>query len=423
MRKTNLPRDIIRLSAATLLCAGTAAADLTIPGADGSDGTFAPTADVTVDLSLAPTAGWDSIGSGNGVYDPDKWAVVFKYASVSIPSGVTVSFQNHPSGAPVVWLVSGDADIAGAVSLDGQGMQYSPSNAKPGPGGFGGGFGYYSGVQGASAGGGFGVGGGGTGPSGGSYLTTGYSNGSPTYGSARLLPLIGGSGGGGDSDESYGGGAGAGAFLLAVAGSLTLDGYIGANGGVGQTRRHSWDPYTCSGAGSGGGIRLIAETFTCNGLLYAVGQSHGACSGSSGYGRIRIETEHANGTCYIIPSTTAVAPDDPVQLWLPEGAPEVRVVSINGAVAPADPRPSFDPGQEDVSLPFTDESTIVLETAYVEPDASLRVRITPQYGDPFFIDAIQQSGTYEQATWTATGALPTGYFTVQAHAVNPAPQP
>jgi hypothetical protein len=261
MRKTNLPRDIIRLSAATLLCAGTAAADLTIPGADGSDGTFAPTANVTVDLSLAPTAGWDSIGSGNGVYDPDKWAVVFKYASVSIPSGVTVYFQNHPSGAPVVWLVSGDADIAGAVSLDGQGMQYSPSNAKPGPGGFGGGFGYYSGVQGASAGGGFGVGGGG-------------------------------------------------------------DGYIGANGGVGQTRRHSWDPYTCSGAGSGGGIRLIAETFTCNGLLYAVGQSHGACSGSSGYGRIRIETEHANGTCYIIPSTTAVAPDDPVQLWLPEGAPE-----------------------------------------------------------------------------------------------------
>jgi hypothetical protein len=61
-------------------------ADLTIPGADGSDGTFAPTANVTVDLSLAPTAGWDSIGSGNGVYDPDKWAVVFKYASVSIPS-------------------------------------------------------------------------------------------------------------------------------------------------------------------------------------------------------------------------------------------------------------------------------------------------------------------------------------------------
>lgn len=412
-----------RVFAITLACTWPAHADLTIPGADGSDGTFAPTANVTVDLSLAPTAGWDSIGSGNGVYDPDKWAVVFKYASVSIPSGVTVYFQNHPSGAPLVWLVSGDADIAGTVSLNGQSYKTSPSNAKPGPGGFEGGFGRYSGLQGINSGGGFGIGGGIRDLSGGSYRTSGYNNSSPTYGSARVLPLIGGSGGAGRSNNDRGGGASGGALLLAVAGTLTVDGIISANGGTGSTG-DPWNNNQCSGAGSGGAIRLIAESIACNGWVGANGQSHPSyCSGSSGYGRIRIETEHANGTCYIIPSTTAVAPDDPVQLWLPEGAPEVRVVSINGAVAPADPRPSFDPGQEDVSLPFTDESTIVLETAYVEPDASLRVRITPQYGDPFFIDAIQQSGTYEQATWTATGALPTGYFTVQAHAVNPAPQP
>jgi hypothetical protein len=397
-------------------------ADLTIPGADGSDGTFAPTADVTVDLSLAPTAAWDSPGNGNGVYDPDKWAVVFKYDGVTVPAGVTVSFKNHPSGAPVVWLVNGNVTIGGGVNLRGGDYVSNPDNAQAGPGGFPGGFGLWSGYHGA--GGGYGIGGGYTNTSGGSYGTQGYGNSSPTYGSRRLLPLIGGSGGGGETGYDYGGAAGGGAILLATAGDLTVDGWISSNGGIGSYRSGCCYWYAGSGSGSGGAIRIVAETIAGTGALYAIGRpQQGGHYGSSGWGRIRIEAHNAEASWYVDPIATVVAPDDPVLLWPPEGAPEVRVVSIDDAAAPADPRPTFDPGQEDVTIPLADESVIVLETAYVEPDASVSVRITPAYGDPFFIDAIQQSGTYEQATWTATAALPTGYFTVQAHAVNPEPQP
>jgi hypothetical protein len=75
------------------------------------------------------------------VYDPDKWAVVFKYTTIDI--SVNVYFSNHPSGAPVVWLASGDVTIEGQVNLDGEyGRPYFDFDrpfAESGPGGFGGG--------------------------------------------------------------------------------------------------------------------------------------------------------------------------------------------------------------------------------------------------------------------------------------------
>ncbi|MBK8093158.1 MAG: hypothetical protein IPK32_14525 [Verrucomicrobiaceae bacterium] len=94
-------------------------AQLTIPS-DGSDGAFAPAANVEIDLGLATTALWNTPGSGNGVYDAEKWAVVFKYSSVNIPAGVKVTFKNHPTYAPVVWLVQGNVTIAGELSLKGK---------------------------------------------------------------------------------------------------------------------------------------------------------------------------------------------------------------------------------------------------------------------------------------------------------------
>ena len=78
---------------------------------------------------------------GAGVYDPNQWAVVFKYSSVIVDGVYTVTFKNHPSHAPVVWLVSGDVTLAGEVNLDGQPWVYAPALAEPGPGGFRGRFG------------------------------------------------------------------------------------------------------------------------------------------------------------------------------------------------------------------------------------------------------------------------------------------
>lgn len=90
-------------------------------GSDGSDEAFSPLASIEIDLSLATTASLDTDSpvAGRGVYDAEKWAVVFKYTTIDIPAGVTVTFANHPSGAPVIWLASGDVTIDGIVLLRG----------------------------------------------------------------------------------------------------------------------------------------------------------------------------------------------------------------------------------------------------------------------------------------------------------------
>jgi hypothetical protein len=75
-----------------------------------------------------------------------------------------------------------------------------------------------------------------------------------------------------------------------------------------------------------------------------------------------------------------------------------------------------------ITIPtLSGDADILLQTTNVDPLATVQVRITPKYGAPTIVDAAFDSGTLEQATWRATAALPAGYFTVQAHAVNPAP--
>ena len=58
-------------------------AAITIPGADGSDGILHVVSNTTVviDLSLATSEAWDfdnTANAGSGVYDSNKWAVVYK---------------------------------------------------------------------------------------------------------------------------------------------------------------------------------------------------------------------------------------------------------------------------------------------------------------------------------------------------------
>lgn len=79
-------------------------AQLNVPS-DGSDGTLNITTNTVIDLSKASYAVWNqnnSTNAGNGVYDSNKWAVVFKYSAVTIASNATVTFLNHPTHAPVV---------------------------------------------------------------------------------------------------------------------------------------------------------------------------------------------------------------------------------------------------------------------------------------------------------------------------------
>src|SRR5271157_5990859 len=120
-----------------LLCAipGPARAGLNVQS-DGSDGPLIVTNNLVIDLNRATVGNWNlnnQTNAGNGVYDPQRWAVVFKYTYVIIYGGATVTFINNSTRAPVVWLVQGDVQIDGTVSLNGQDAVLAPLLAEPGP--------------------------------------------------------------------------------------------------------------------------------------------------------------------------------------------------------------------------------------------------------------------------------------------------
>lgn len=387
-------------------------AELSIPGISGvagvagSDGDLTISADATLDLSLAKTGAWDSASSGNGVYDPSKWAVVYKFNSVTISAGKTLKFKNHPSGAPVVWLVTGNVNIAGTLNLIGEhGGDIRLRPSFPGPGGFAGGTGRD--VTGVIAGGGFGPGGAmGNFQDYGSYSTIGYGDlAGVTYGNERILPLIGGSGGGGRSDAGHSGGAGGGAILIVAADTLNLTGTISAMGGSNQ---HN------SGGGSGGAVRVIADTISGSGTINAGPWT------SAGQGRVRLETNHFNGNVVALPTVPINSPDEPLLLWPPAAAPSIRVVSIGAINAPIDPTGSPQTGEIDFQMDNETSSNIVLEAKNVQSDASVTVRIVPVFGLPTKETASFSNGTTALSTWTVNNVnLPLGAFVVQAHAVNP----
>ena len=417
---TSTCRLIMALLITTLASLGLSAqAQIVVPGANGSDGVLnVASNEVVIDLFLANTTQWDAnpAVAGNGVYDSNKWAVVFKYASVNIAAGATVRFKNHPSRAPVVWLVSGDVTIDGTLDLNGQIYQTPPALAEPGPGGFRGGSGKYAtGADGAP----------GLGPSGGarhnggSYGTNGDAGRGP-YGNPSLVPLIGGSGGGGDGNSQPSGGGGGGALLLACQGTVSIAGTLRANGGSG--RNTGYNTYYQSGGGSGGGIRLVASTLEGDGIVHALA---GGGYRSGGLGRIRIERVVNNNTLVVSPEPSVVALTAGAQalIWPPADAPTVRVVSIGGEAAPGDPRAEFGTQGADVVLGQTNSVPVIIETERVEQASVLKVRMAPRlHGDVTEVEAAVDSVVSTDplvVRWRADVPVQNGYSAIQVRVIRP----
>ena len=379
----------------------TTSSALVIPS-DGSDGALNPPADVEIDLSQAVTGVWsddNTANIGKGVYDPDRWVVVFKYSSVNIPEGVTVTFKNHPSNAPVMWLVQNDATIAGTVSLNGSpGLTGIDALSPPeaGPGGFRGGS---AGPDGAGAG--LGPGGGATPARAGLHRST--------YGNPQIIPTIGGSGGSGESGDSGGGGGGS--IFLGVTGTLTLDGTIQCNGGS-RPATFGSDP----GQGSGGSVRVVADTVLGSGSLEARDGLGNSSSGSAG--RIRLEAVTASTTLKSFPETVAVPPASPPLIFPPANAPTVRIVSIDGIPAPADPRAPLN-ANADLAIQNNEPVVITVETTNFPIEGVVQLRVAQKFGNAVWLDCEFVSGTINQATWNVTRALTDGFSTLQARATAP----
>jgi hypothetical protein len=344
--------------------------------------------ELVIDLSQAPTGAWDapSAAPGKGVYDPVKWAVVFKYDFVFIAEGATVRFINHPSRAPVVWLVSGSGyvNIQGALVLDGQGWSDPDILPEPGPGGFRGGLSNSSGF----------------GPGGTLDNPGNYAEGSRSYGNPQLVPLIGGSGAG--SAVVAPGGSGAGAILIVARDTITIGGSasITANGGDGAS------------VGSAGAIRLVADRITGQGRITAQFGSPG---------RIRLEANTLSlRSLTITPTPSLSFTPSPVILWPSENSPTIRVVSVGGVPAPEDPRSPLEDVAPDVVVASDSIVTIVLETKNFPTTGRVQVFVRPRRGAPGIYQATFVGGTDDRATWQIQEPLPVlEYAAIQARAVAP----
>ena len=402
---------------------------------DGSDGIFAPTASLTIDLAqarsgaavnwLTPSSDPDADGTGGaGVYDPEKWAVVYKYESVHIDRNSTVSFSNHSTRAPVVWLVRGDVVIDGWIDVRGKSINPVDRFAsEPGPGGFRGGFGFDVGSVIRS--GGFGPGGGdqinvvsedqNEGGAAGHAETGREPGGGLAYGNPSALPLLGGSGAGGGNRFSGSairkGGAGGGAILIAAGGTISVGpgGRILADAGA--------DGNTTAG-GSGGTVRLVASFVEGDGFITALGGRNA----SPGY--VHVDAFESTLRQTTPPYSFSDTGDPPI-LFPPAVAPSIVVTRIRNAeignlAVPADPHASF-AGFPNADVSFNTDAPVTLEIAAsnVPLDWTMRVRVVPKTGPNETLVATRISGNGAASIWEATFTPISGISSVQAHAFQP----
>lgn len=398
-------KSLLYLSVLACIClTAPLRAQFVVPG-DGSDGALNITQDTVVDLSQAVTGSWDqnnTANAGKGVYDPEKWVVVFKYSSVIVAGhtegnppkleGSKLSFKNHPSHAPVVWLVQGDVSVNGIVDLDGKlgalaGSFEAAIPAEPGPGGFRGGAQSFIGY-----GAGLGVGGGN--PSVGGRFAD-------SYGNPQILPLIGGSGSSGHDRADFSGSGGGGAILIAAQGHVNINGLISANGA--DRNAPPWNIF-----GAGGAIKIIAPQVGGTGSLTAVSN-----------GRTRIETTILADTLSILPNTVAVPlGNTPPILWAPDNAPKVRIVSVDAIPAPVDPHAPLRTSA-DIGIQNSGEVDILLEAVNFPIEGSVQVRVSPKFGQYAWKTATRTGGDFTASQWRVKTTLPTGFTTLQARAVSP----
>lgn len=383
-----------------------ALADIDVPS-DGSDGDLVVGVNETrtIDLGLATTGTWNQPGNGNGVYDPVKWAVVFKYNSVTIRPGGVVRFLNHPSNPPVVWLVKQSVFSEGEITVDGGFGAGNRSFSVPGPGGFAGGRGSATQVQNTA----------GRGPGASpdrNNRTAAYANSFDTsvaYGNDQILPLIGGSGA--SWNNPAGGGAGGGAILIAARQSITFSrSPQGGNPGI-RARSQNVDP-----AGSGGAIRLVAETVSgTQANMYACWEGNRA--DSLRWGRIRIEAVNNFSDWELRGKTSIVPLVGAPQIWPSDTSPQAKILSIGGLNAPSDPRAQDGAANADMTL-NTDQPVIVRVQCTNVPIANWKVQlklVVPE-GDAVLKECSLVEGNDVVSFWEASFTLPPGVSVIQPRA-------
>lgn len=395
----------IRVTLASLLVATSAfaSAQLDLGTLDSSDGNYTWSGgNNTLDLRNAAVGTWDGISPvpGNGIYDPAKWVVVYKFNNFNIQFG-NLNFIEHPSRCPVIILVQGTVSVNSCNII-------VPVNV----GGFNGGI---PGAQGLPGSAGLGPGGGGLSASSpsyggaGGYATAGAGgvNPGPIYGNPAIVPLIGGSGAGARDYYAQYGGNGGGAILIACKNQMTItNSSIFANGDIGNS----------GSCGSGGAIKLMAQSLNLpSSGLSARGAQYDSNLG--GAGRIRLEANSFGELGGSVPAASTATAGAVAKIFATNLTPKSAISKVGGISTPADPRGSFS-FLPDVNLSAAGTQTVEVtcENIPVDGSWSVFVRGVPRNGDATTYTATYATGNLAWSTWTVSVPFTEGNQVLQVRA-------
>ncbi len=332
------------------------------------------------------------------IFDPTKFTAaphvagqnIFNFTTITIPLNVTVVLSGQNLSGPVFWLAQGDVRISGTLTLSGQSGATRTADtalripAIPGPGGYSGGVG---GNNSSPANAGNGPGGGRPG----NFVSDNSAVGGGFTGSVTG-PLVGGSGGGGavcnDVTFGPGGGAGGGSLLIASSTSVTVTGLISANGGT------SDNSCSCSGGGSGGEIKLAANSISGNGSVTAAGGINNCRNGGGGV--IQFEAFQISG----VGSNPPAAQSAPGALFLPTVPVSIQVVSVAGTPLPTTPSGSFQ--TPDVIINSSAPVPVALQVSGIPPGTVLTLFVFAEDGTFQTVQTSPLAGTLQSSTATAS---------------------
>ena len=234
---------------------------------------------------------------------------------------------------------------------------------------------------------------------------------------------MGGSGGGGGT-TGYQGSGGGGSILIAVSGPITLNGEIRANGGSSYGRGLYYNgqySVSGSGAGSGGGIRLVASEILGSGNVQAAGGRVGyqinnySELSSAGLGRVRFDLyeNRFNG------AITGVFTQgfQPIILPAPGQGIQLGIQSVGGVAVAANPSGVL--ANPDVIVPAqqTNPVSIVVSCTNVPLNSEIAVVVRPANGAEVQAVGLNNAGTAAASTATVSLNMPRGGGIIYAKAV------
>ncbi len=170
-------------------------------------------------------------------------------------------------------------------------------------------------------------------------------------------------------------------------------------------------PFTSSGGGSGGGVRLVANTLSGLGVIQAFGAGFFGTFG--GDGRIRVKAFQLE-----LPVPSTVSRGIPGLIAPPAGFPSLRIASVDRGLTPATPQATF-LAVPDITLTpaLSNPITVNLVATNIATGTVVEVAVvTEGVATRTVVNSTPLAGSLASSTATASVNLPPGVSVIAATA-------